>query len=184
MTDANWDDIFIFLERYSGVTYDFDDDLKSIEGNEIFIDTYHWKETIDMTLERLEDALDCLDDFGDDLPDYLPGKLELKKFISNSVLTKIMRNVNNVKRILGIKITGFDGYDGLTEQVYNISELVSAMVDSTVEDVMKSDIFESDGDEDSIVEALDIHKRDIPVMCMTVRSIREDYYASLDEMDD
>lgn len=182
--DLDWNDIYIFLERHSGLSYDFSDEFSRIGGYEIFINPYEWIETVDLILENLEDALECIEDWSDEIPDYMPGKDDLKKIMSESILSLIIKNINDTKRTLGIDRTTINGYDNLFNQAHLLAELVTLINESTIDDIIKSDIFNSDKDEDNIVNIFNIHKRDIPNMCITVRSIRNDYFESFNEDDE
>jgi hypothetical protein len=174
---------YTWLERYSGVSYDFREDISEISSNVIFIDPFEWMTSFNNILENLSNATDIIDEFGDYLPDELPNKSELKKLIVEDVISKLVNVVNNIKRKLNLEITDFGSYDQLVNQSIALNDLVTMIIQNTMEDIIKKDMFEKyeEENDNSWEDMLNIHKNDLSNMHFTVSSIRQDYFDSLDD---
>lgn len=183
-----WQEIYNFLERFSGVSYDFNEDLMYISGYKAFIEPYEWHSGITNILDNLEEAIDIIDQFGDELYEDLPNKKALKKLLASYVLSNLIANVNNIKRILNLDDSeNICCFDDLERQIDIISELIGLLVENTIDDVLKHDLFkkhEEDEDNDSFADILGINEKDMVNLSFTVTSIRDDYFESLEENDD
>ena len=179
-----WQDIYDFLERFSGVSYDFQEDLDNISGYKAFIEPYEWHSGIMLILENLEEALDIVDEFGDELYEDLPNKRDLKKIIATYVLSKLIKNINDIKKVLNIEPTDICNFDDLENQIGILGALIDMLISNSLDDILKHDLFdkyEEDSDGGGFVDILGIHKNDMASLSFIVTSIREDYFASLDE---
>ena len=78
-----WPEIYNFFEQYAGVSYNFVEDLQSLSGDAIFIETYDWQAKKDDILENLQEALDCIEEYGQYLGEDMPSKQDLKKIVDN-----------------------------------------------------------------------------------------------------
>lgn len=182
-----WQEIFNFLERYSGVSYDFSEDFSKISGNVLFIEPYQWKVTVNSILKQLEEALDCVEEYGDNLSDEMPSKKDLKKIIASYVLGELIKNINHIKRILNIDDIDISDFDDLQHQIELLFDLVDILVNNSLDEILKNNMFEEYEDDDDgggFVEVLGLHKNDMPNLSFTVLSIREDYFESLNEDDE
>lgn len=179
-----WPDIYNFLERYSGVSYDFAEEFERISGYVAFIEPYQWHSGIINILKELQEAIDTIDEYGDNLHEDMPSKNDLKKIVAGYVLRKLIANINNVKKSLNIDLTDISDYDDLENQIGLIGDLIEMLVSNSLDDILKHDLYtkyEEDEDGGGFLDVLGIHKNDIPNMSFTVTSIREDYFASLED---
>lgn len=179
-----WQDIYNFLERYSGVSYDFSEELESISGYVAFIEPYQWHVGIMNILDELEDAIDIIDEFGDNLHEEMPNKKDLKKLLASYVLGKLVDNINYIKRNLNIDTTDICTYDDLENQIGVLGDLIDMLVSNSLDDILKHDLFtkyEEDEDGGGLVDVLGIHKNDMPSLSFIVTSIRENYFESLED---
>lgn len=177
-------EIYDFFERYAGVSYDFDDDLANISGYKAFIEPYEWHAGITTILENLQEALDIIEEFGDNLHEDMPDKVSLKKIVASYVLRGLILNINNIKNILNIDAADISSYDDLENQIGLIGDLIDMLISNSLDDIIKHDLFdkyEEDEDGGGFVDVLGIHKNDMPNLSFTVTSLREDYFASEDE---
>ena len=114
------------------------------------------------------------------------NKDDAKKLIATEIISHLVKNVNDIKKILNIERTDINGYDELEMQLFALGSLVKMLVDNSLDDILKQQLFDeylTDDDEDDnpFETVLNLHKNDIPNMSFIVTSIREDYFASLDE---
>lgn len=176
------DEIYIWLESYAGVAFDFSEDFDTIKGDTIFIEPYLWIITINEILEHLGEAVDCIEKYGDDLPDDMPRKKDLKKFVTMSILSSILTNLNSIKKKLNIEEIDINNFDTLVRHVETMHDLVAMLTENPIEDVLKNRMFEKHEEEndDSFYELFEISKNDIPNMSFTVNSIRDAYLENLD----
>lgn len=181
-----WEDIYGFLERYSGVSYNFDEDLQKISGYYAFSNPYDWKVSIDLIIDNLTDALDVIDDFGDNMVDTLPGKVAVAKFVTRSVIGEIVSNINNVKKNLELDTENINNIDTLQSHVELLYELIKMFVENNIDDITKHSMFDKldESNDEDLSEKLNIHKKDIPNMWFNVQSILETIASEEEEDDD
>ena len=178
-----WSELFIWLERYSGVSYDFSEDIASIKGDIAFIDTYEWFNVISNLFDNLSEAIDVVDEFGDNLTDELPNKKKVINMLTSYVISNLLDNVNDIKRKLNIDIVDISNYDTLIQHINIIMELIQMLSENEMDDIFKQQLFEKHEEENgnTFTEILNIQKDDITNMYFTVSSIQQDYFDSLDE---
>ena len=178
-----WSELFIWLERYSGVSYDFSEDIASIKGDIAFIDTYEWFNVISNLFDNLSEAIDVVDEFGDNLTDELPNKKKVKNMLTSYVISNLLDNVNDIKRKLNIDIVDISNPDTLIQHINIIMELIQMLSENEMDDIFKQQLFEKHEEENgnTFTEILNIQKDDITNMYFTVSSIQQDYFDSLDE---
>lgn len=178
-----WSELFIWLERYSGVSYDFSEDIASIKGDIAFIDTYEWFTVISNLFDNLSEAIDVVDEFGDNLTDELPNKKKVKNMLTSYVISNLLDNVNDIKRKLNIDIVDISNSDTLIQHINIIMELIQMLSENEMDDIFKQQLFEKHEEENgnTFTEILNIQKDDITNMYFTVSSIQQDYFDSLDE---
>lgn len=178
-----WSELFIWLERYSGVSYDFSEDIASIKGDIAFIDTYEWFNVISNLFDNLSEAIDVVDEFGDNLTDELPNKKKVINMLTSYVISNLLDNVNDIKRKLNIDIVDISNSDTLVQHINIIMELIQMLSENEMDDIFKQQLFEKHEEENgnTFTEILNIQKDDITNMYFTVSSIQQDYFDSLDE---
>lgn len=178
-----WSELFIWLERYSGVSYDFSEDIASIKGDIAFIDTYEWFNVISNLFDNLSEAIDVVDEFGDNLTDELPNKKKVENMLTSYVISNLLDNVNDIKRKLNIDIVDISNSDTLIQHINIIMELIQMLSENEMDDIFKQQLFEKHEEENgnTFTEILNIQKDDITNMYFTVSSIQQDYFDSLDE---
>ena len=181
-----WEEIYTFFEEYSGVSYDFSSGIQQISGDKLFIAPYEWQTGINTLLEDLQEALDCIEENADKIPDYLPGKIEFKKLISVYLLGGIMENLDYIKRTLNIDPVEISSFEDLEEHLYAVGKLVEMLVTNSLGEITEKKLFstyitEDDEDDNQFVTLLGLHEKDVFNLYETVSSIRETYEESLDE---
>ena len=181
-----WEQIYDFFTRYSGVSYDFSSDIQEINGVVAYISPRIWAMKINMIMTNLNAALDCIDEFGDNLTDDMPSKSDLRKIVAQYVLRALMSNLNEVKRTLHIDNTDISNFEDFEIQVELMKDLLVMLVENSLDEIMSKNLFETESREDEeddnqFVEVFGLHKNDVPNLSMTVQSIRQDYFESLDE---
>jgi len=178
-----WNEIYLWLEQYSGVSYDFQGDISQISENSIFIEPFEWSVNVNDILEKLSDVWDIIDEYGDDLPDDFPNKSSLKKFITENVIGWVSGVINNVKRQLKIDQTDITSYDDLVNQSTVLSDFIRMMIENSIDKILEENLFEKcDEDFNNILtETFNVSRNDIPSMHIEISSIRECFFDSLDD---
>lgn len=181
-----WPEIYNFFEQYAGVSYNFVEDINDISGDFAFIEPYAWQSGINNILENLQDALDCINEYGQYLGEDMPSKDDLKKIVASYVLGALIKNLNDIKRTLNIDPVDINNYEDLEKQLYLVGKLVELLVTHPLDEILAEDLFntyivEEEDDDNEFVTLLGLHENDVPNLSFTVTSLREDYFASLDE---
>ena len=176
---------YAFFEQYDGVSYDFNEDLQTLK-DVTFIEPYRWNELKDNILENLQDALDCITKNARYLGEDMPSEKDFKKDVATFVLAHLVDNLNYIKQNLSIEKTDISSFEELENQLYVVGELIMMLTTNSLDDLLKDDLFntyliEDEDDDNPFVTVLGLHERDVPNLFMTVQSIREDYFASLED---
>lgn len=181
-----WEQIYNFFERYTGVSYDFSSDLQEIDGVVAYISPRIWAMKINMIMTNLNAALDCIDEFGDNLTDDMPSKSDLKKIVAQYVLRALKANLDSIKQSLHIDNTDISSFEEFEMQIELMKTLLVMLVENSLDDILSRDLFETESREDEeddnqFIEIFGLHKNDVPNLSMTVQSIRQDYFESLED---
>ena len=178
-----WDKIYEFFEQYAGVSYNFTEDIEELKQNQ-FIEPYDWQAGIQTILDNLQEALDCI---GRTLGEDMPTKDELKKIVASYVLNELMVILDQMKKTLCIEPTEISNFDALELQLFAMGQLIEMCTTNSLDAIMADDMFntytvdDEDEDDNLFVTVLGLNEKDIANIFMTIQSIRDDYYASLDE---
>lgn len=181
-----WQEIYNFFEQFAGVSYDFAEDIQSISGDAVFIDPTRWSNNVTGIMGDLEDALDCIEENGHYLGEDMPSKNDLKKIVASYVLGELVNNLNSIKQKLNIEMTDISSFDELEHQLYTIGQLIDMLTTNSLNDILEKNLFntypvEDEDDDNPFVTMLGLHENDVTNLSFTVTSIRDDYFAQLDE---
>ena len=165
--------IYLWLEQHSGVPYDFKDDIKGISGDNIFIDPYEWKLNVDNILELLSDAVDCIEENGSMLPDSLPPKVIVKRFVVEDVLMSLVDVVQHITTRLHLTHKSIKTVEELNHIVEYLSEFIELMSDNTMDEIISENMFDEFSEDKE--DLFDIHRNDLSSMHTTISSIRHQY---------
>lgn len=178
-----WTEFYIWIERYAGVSYDLQSEFSMLTKYLIFVDPYEWKIRIDNIIQHTNDVIDTIDQFGDDIPDYLPDSKSMKRIFTENVVEQLLFVVNNVKRMINLEEVDITNYDILVNQVQTLSDLIKMCLDDFPVKPTTYDTYEEEND-DALQTYLGLLKSDLPNLGITVNEIRDEYYALLEEDDE
>lgn len=169
-----WLELCIWLEKYSGVSYDFVEDFREIPKEMIFVDPYQWKVKLMNIIDRLGDVMEIIGQFKDDIPDYLPDEINMKSIITSFAVENLLFLINYAKQTLLIEETDIDSYDDLVNQIQYLTEFVSdVLIDSEVEEVQKKFTNLDEENDNYYTDTFGIRPADLTNMKFTVDDIRE-----------
>jgi hypothetical protein len=179
------DEIYVWLDSYAGVSFDFDESMQEIGGNIPVIEPFTWHSTILIVFEHLDSACDTIDEYWQAIPDYLPSKNKMKRTLTEHTLELIVTNVRNTCNMLNIDIPEMKTMDVLKRVIETLYDLLDMLTFYTIDDIQKSafDDYEESNNE-AFSNILDLQKEDMIQLSQTVHAIRESYYDSFDIDDD
>ena len=168
-----WDELNLWIERYSGVEYDLPYYLRLLKNDEIFLSPSNWKNSLGIALDRLSDVIDVIDEHYQDLPDEFPSRSELKKMVTSNVLQEIIEILNDVKQKLNIEPTIIRTFKTLEQHVDGLCDLIQALSEHTMEWLIKHDWFDEyeDMNNDFLTDTFGIVKNDLSNMQFTINDI-------------
>lgn len=173
--DIDWNLIYNWLEQHSGVSYNFDDDFASIAGDVAFDSPVFWSTTIGLVLDKLDEALDIIDEYGYSMTDDMPSKDELKRIFANACISNILTSVNHIKSSLNIPIEKISTVEDMSNQVNALKDFILLAKLTPVEEFVKEETFRNfeDANDDILEDKFSIHVNDLPSMWETISSIVE-----------
>lgn len=168
-----WEELNLWIERYSGVEYDLDYYLRLLKNDEIFIAPNQWRNSLSILLDRLSDVIDVIDEYWRDLPETLPSRSELKKYVTSDVLNDIIDILNDAKQKLNIEPSVIRTFKTLEKHVDALCDLIEALSEHTMEWLMKHEWFDEyeDINNDFLKETFGIVKNDLSNMQFTINDI-------------
>lgn len=167
------EEIYIWMEEQSGVTYDLTDDIQELSGDFIFTNTHAWKSNMHFVLNKLSEAIDVIDENYRNLREDLPSRDELKKLFTAEVLGSLVSIINSIKQKLNIDTADITSVNQLYSNIEVLYDIVEELRTSTVEEVLQSSWYDDYNDEndDILSTVYGIHKNDLPNMHYTIQSI-------------
>lgn len=168
-----WDEVNAWVEQYSGVEFDLPFYMNLLKNDAIFVSPSQWRNNLSITLDRLSDLIDIIDERGKDLPETLPSRSELKKLITSDVLTEIIDVLNDAKQKLNIEPTIIRTFKTLEKHVDALCDLIQALSEHTMEWLLKHEWFDEyeDINNDFLHDTFGIVKGDLSNMQFTVNDI-------------
>ncbi len=181
-----FDEMYTWLEEYSGTSYDFKEAIMEIDGNQPFLSPFNWRISIGLILDQLDDAMDVIDEYWKALPDTLPNRKDFKRILAEHTLRQIVNNVNGVCKQLNIDPPDIHTVDELREAVITLCELLDMLINHPIDEILKNDLYteHEENNDDSFSEILDVQKQDMTQLSFNVNAIRQAYYEGLDEEDE
>lgn len=180
-----WSRIYEFFEQYAGVSYNFVEDINDLKKN-TFIEPYAWESGIQNIMDNLQESLDYIEEYKMYLGEDMPSSNEFKKIVATYVLSELRGILDMMKQTLNIEPNDINDFDTLELQLFVMGELVDMCVNHSLDEIMADDLFntytvEEEDDDNLFEEALGLNEKDIPNIFMTIQSIRDDYFSSLDD---
>lgn len=178
-----WDEFYIWIERYTGVTYNLSEEFSNVTKYMIFVNPYEWKSRIMAIVDHIGDVIDTIDQYGDDIPDYLPDKEAMKKTFTEDAVQQLLFIVNQAKHMINVEEVDITSYDIMMNQIQVLSDLVNMCLEEFPVKPTTFDTYEDEND-DAMNTYLGIIKSDMTNIGMTINEIRNEYFAMLEEDDD
>jgi len=170
-----WEELYIWIESYAGVSYDVSDLILALSGDAIFLNPVTWRNMLSILLDRLNSMIDIINENYHNLPEDAPPKDTLKTDITSMVLTNIVEIVNDIKQKLGIEPSEIRRFVVLEKHVDALTDLIRALSENSLEKLMKEDWFdeyENDNNE-FLTMTFNISKNDLPSMQFSINDIRQ-----------
>lgn len=177
------EELYTWLESFSGASYDLTSTIYSIEATLPFISPFDWRTSIDNVLEQMDEACAVIEKYGKSLPDNLPNKQEAKRQYVMTVLGMLVENVRAVCRQLNIDIDDITTVDKLKDIVLALSELIDMFINNDIDTIKKDGLYDQheDDNDDSFREILNVDERDLVQLSYNVSQIRSTYFMTLDD---
>ena len=178
----DWTILFDWLEQKTGVSYDLNDAMSDIDGDVAFSEPFLWYINISFVVEDMENAVQAVEDFRNELTEDLPSKTKIQKFIENEYIRRLTENINNVKKQLGMAITPIRDAADVATNVTALYELISTMETVSIENLKTREWFEKydEANDNVLTDVLELHQNDLIDIHQTIETIVE----SLNDDDD
>lgn len=170
-----WEDIYIWIESYAGCSYDVTEYLRALKDDAIFLSPRTWRNTLTILLQCLSDMIDVIDENWQMIPEHLPSKVEMKKFITSEILTQLIDIINKNKQKLNIEPTPIRTFMTLEQHVDVLYDLITALGSYSMESLIKKEWFDEyeESHNGFLTNVFGISKNDLPSMQFTVRDIKQ-----------
>lgn len=168
-----WEDINNWIEQYSGVTYDFEEDFVQLRDDEIFLNPTIWRNNLSVLLDTLSDLIDVIDEKWKEIPEELPPRNELKKYVTTEVLTEIIEIVNSIKQKLCIEPSTIRTFSTLEKHVDALYDLIKALSENSLEKLLKEEWFDQyeEDNKNFLTDVFQLSKNDLASMQFTINDI-------------
>lgn len=173
----------MWIEQYSGVSYNISDNEALRDKYLPYVDPYEWKTNILMILDNLPDAIEVINTYANLIPDALPGKKEMKTLVVEDTTGRILRNIQGVLKELDLETPTIQSIDDLANVVNALGGLIELLSNTSTEDLLKNRVFEEyeEENDDILEEMFEIVKSDLSNMKFTVTSKHDAYFALMED---
>jgi hypothetical protein len=168
-------EIYDWLESRTGSPYDFRDEISELDIADAFLAPVDWYNTITITLDRLEDCVEDINEHKDEIPDYLPSAQDIKKLIIEETCMLFMDKLNEVKQRIGIKETTINDVDDLTRQCYIISQVINLCKETKIGQIIVALRKFEEENEDYLLDNFDISERDYSQLYSDITDVVADF---------
>lgn len=183
------DEIYVWLESYAGVSYDFNEAITELSRTNACVDPFQWKISIETILDQLDQANDVIDEYKQSIPMELPAAKRMKRILTENMLTGVLGSVRGVFTQLNLDPPTITTVDKLRDVVQTMYELLTMLTSNDINDILKQNMYEDheENDDDSFANVIGVMKQDVSALAMSVNAIRDSYFDALDadeSMDD
>ena len=168
-------EIYDWLESRTGSPYDFRDEISELDIADAFLAPVDWYNTITITLDRLEDCVEDINEHKDEIPDYLPSAQDIKKLIIEETCMLFMNKLNEVKQRIGIKETTINDVDDLTRQCYIISQVINLCKETKIGQIIVALRKFEEENEDYLLDSFGISERDYSQLYSDITDVVADF---------
>lgn len=182
-----WQEIYTWIESYTGCTYDIDDSVEKItDQNFPFLYPFEWKLILEMFVDDLGEIYEVIDTYEENIPDTIPGADELKRMFSEKILGAILVSLNNVKRQLHIERVNITDHLELLKQVDIMYLLIQMLATNDMETIVSTKMFDRCNEEcdNGFTDVFNIVSSDISTMHEVVTSIIDVFGMDEEDIDD
>lgn len=177
MTIDIWQEIYIWIESYSGCTYDIDESIERLrDPNIAFVNRLDWKLTIEKLIDDLVDIYDIIDEYGYLIPDELPDSDAMKQMYREKIIGNVMKSVNDVKRQLHIQQLEIGDHRLILYHVDVLYDLMDMLALNSMDTIINDQLFDKyeNENDDAFENTLNITKSDLSNMHDTINSVIEE----------
>ena len=181
------DELYVWLESYSGTSYDFAESFEEIQGDTAFVNPSDWRYGIEMIVSQMNDACDIIDKHKTAIPETMQNNVVCKRELTQTVINGIKRNIDEVCNRMLISHRRISTIDECSVMVVAIFELIDMIVDTDTSDIMAAFDKHEEENDNSFYELLNITRDDMTQLSLNVGSIRQfvfDKMAEEDEVED
>ena len=168
-------EIYDWLESRTGSPYDFRDEISELDIADAFLAPVDWYNTITITLDRLEDCIEDINEHKDEIPDYLPSAQDIKKLIIEETCMLFMNKLNEVKQRIGITETTINDVDDLTRQCYIISQVINLCKETKIGQIIVALRKFEEENEDYLLDSFGISERDYSQLYSDITDVVADF---------
>lgn len=168
-------EVYDWLESRTGSPYDFRDEISEIDLSEAFLAPTDWYNTILLTISRLEDCIEDINEHSDEIPDDLPDAGDMKRMIIWETTALLLDKVNDVKEKIGIKVTNIKDTDDLTHQASMLSQIINICKQTKIEFIIKKLTSFEELYDNYMMDTFDITPRDYSQLYSDITDIVEEY---------
>ena len=168
-------EIYDWLESRTGSPYDFRDEISELDIADAFLAPVDWYNTITITLDRLEDCVEDINEHKDEIPDYLPSAQDIKKLIIEETCMLFMNKLNEVKQRIGITETTINDVDDLTRQCYIISQVINLCKETKIGQIIVALRKFEEENEDYLLDSFGISERDYSQLYSDITDVVADF---------
>ena len=173
-----WEEIYVWIESYSGCTYNIDDDVETLKDpNYVFLNTTEWKLTLTKLIDNLSDIYDIIADHSMDIPDELPDAEAMKKMFAEKIIGVMLDSLNDAKRQLHITPHSITKHDILVKEIETMYDLICMLSMNDKDTIINDRMFDryNEENDDAFIEYFDIASNDLSAMHDIVSSVIDEF---------
>lgn len=172
-----WQEIYIWIESYSGCTYDIDESIAKLKDpNIVFVNKLDWKLTMEKLIDDLSDIWDIIEEHEYLIPDELPDGELMKQMFRDKIIGTTVASLNDIKRQLHIQQSDIGDYRVIQYQIDLMYDLIDMLSSNDMDTIIQEKLFDryEEQNEDALYNTFGITKEDLSNMHDTITSVIEE----------
>ena len=174
------EELYNWLESYSGTSYDFSESFKEIDGDQAFLNPADWHYGMSFILKQLQDACDIIDQFRTAIPENMQNNIVCKRALTQTVIDGIRKNIDDVCNRMMLTHEKVVTIDQCSTMLITLYELIEMIIGTETGEIMKQyDQHEEDND-NSFFNLLNIERDDMTQLSLNVNAIRQSVFDAME----
>lgn len=181
-----WYELLSWLETRSGKDFDFSDVMSTLTLKDAIMSPYIWSIRFDDVIDGLEESLEILNEFSDELPSTLPDITDIRTALISEISIGLNSSINEIVKSLNMFVARSESFDDLVNQKNAMIGLIIMLSDHNVKQVKDDDMLTDLDNEcgNVLIDTFNINVDDLFIIQDNIMSMKETFRDEVENDDD